>query len=396
MMNDVFISYRREGGGDFAGRLYDRLKAAGYNPFLDKEDMRSGKFNKQIYKKIDECRHFLLVLPKGGLDRCRKEGDWVRLEVEHALESRKHIVIVKMNGFRWPRRLPSSIAAIKQIQDVKESPGSFDVVVDSVIDQLNDDTWSEAEYDEAEQIASRGRARQKIRFVGIGAAVAAVIFGMAIWGIPAAISAFESSKAPSVTWGWGDNADGARGRPSYTIAQINKGALGDLVVLNSISDSPIGDEKNFVGAAAVTEKEIDTWNADSIWVAENGTYIVRMFVHNNSPKGYDAVSENTMVCFTIDQETGKELVVKGAIHSDNANPTDYTDTVVFMSDRSFRLEYIPGTAEYNNNLGFVSLDDAVASGLPAYVGYESMDGVLPGCYEYAGVATIKVKPVFVE
>lgn len=129
MSYDVFISYRREGGADFAGRLYDRLKVVGFDPFLDKEDMRSGKFNKQIYDRIDECEHFLLVLPKGGLDRCRKKDDWVRLEVEHALDMRKHIIVVKMSGFAWPRRMPASLVPIKQIQDVREGPGSFDTVV---------------------------------------------------------------------------------------------------------------------------------------------------------------------------------------------------------------------------------------------------------------------------
>ena len=45
-------------------------------------------------------------------------------------------------------------------------------------------------------------------------------------------------------YAWGDS-DG--GRPSYTLEEINSDILGDKVVLNSISDSVIGNEKNFVG-----------------------------------------------------------------------------------------------------------------------------------------------------
>lgn len=266
----------------------------------------------------------------------------------------------------------------------------------SVIDYLNDDTWSAGEYDELETGTSRKRLNPKVVYAVAGAVVAVALVGLGIWGIPAAISSYEDSKKPSVTWGWSDNAEDGHGRQSYTIAQINKGALGDLVVLNSISDGPIGDEKNFVGAAAINEEDIGVWNADWIRVSENSTYIIRIFVHNNSPKGYDAIAENVTVCFSIDGEPGKELVVKGSIHANNATPTDYNDTVVFMSDRDFRLEYVPGTAIYNNNEGLFALDDLVAAGVPAYIGFSAMDGVLPGCYQYAGVATIKVRPVFVD
>ncbi|MBQ2750106.1 MAG: toll/interleukin-1 receptor domain-containing protein [Clostridia bacterium] len=37
----IFISYRRDGGADLAGRISDRLTALGYSVFLDVESMRS-------------------------------------------------------------------------------------------------------------------------------------------------------------------------------------------------------------------------------------------------------------------------------------------------------------------------------------------------------------------
>ena len=51
---DVFISYRRLGGGDFCGRLFDRFIGGNYSAFYDKESLKSGKFNEQIYKKIEK------------------------------------------------------------------------------------------------------------------------------------------------------------------------------------------------------------------------------------------------------------------------------------------------------------------------------------------------------
>ena len=62
-MYKVFISYRREGGGDLARHIYERLDKVGVSTFFDIEEMRAGKFNKQLYKFIDECEKFVLVLP---------------------------------------------------------------------------------------------------------------------------------------------------------------------------------------------------------------------------------------------------------------------------------------------------------------------------------------------
>ena len=67
---DIFISYRRD-GGEFLGKsLYDKLTDAGYRVFFDVESLRSGKFNTQLYQVIAECQDFILLLPKGALDRC--------------------------------------------------------------------------------------------------------------------------------------------------------------------------------------------------------------------------------------------------------------------------------------------------------------------------------------
>ena len=49
-----------------------------------------------------------------------------------------------------------------------------------------------------------------------------------------------------------------------------------------------------------------------------------------------------------------------------------------------------GSAQYNNNVGVFSLsDDIIING--ATLGYTTMNGEIPGCYQYAGVVTINVK-----
>ena len=79
---DAFISYRRDTGIDFAARLNERFSKEGYDCFFDVERMRSGRFDKQLYSKIEQSTNFIIVLSPNALDRCKNRGDWVRLELE--------------------------------------------------------------------------------------------------------------------------------------------------------------------------------------------------------------------------------------------------------------------------------------------------------------------------
>ena len=49
---DVFISYRREGGFEFAEKLHKRLLEDGYVVAFDK-DMGKGRFDKALLSRIE-------------------------------------------------------------------------------------------------------------------------------------------------------------------------------------------------------------------------------------------------------------------------------------------------------------------------------------------------------
>ncbi len=115
---DVFISYRRENGLDFSSRLYEKLTSKGYTTFFDIESMKSGRFDEQIYKKIERSNNFVLILSPHCLDRCNEKDDWVRLEIEKAIELSKNIVLVFMPKFEWPEKLPTSLENVKSFQGV--------------------------------------------------------------------------------------------------------------------------------------------------------------------------------------------------------------------------------------------------------------------------------------
>lgn len=203
---------------------------------------------------------------------------------------------------------------------------------------------------------------------------------------------------PLYVFAWGDNEGG---RESYTKDQIGEGVLGDKIIFNTISDSTIGDEKNFVGARINDGNygSDNRWEGNEITVEDGKEYLIRLYVHNNSPKGYDAVAENVHVSFSIPSVSQKSIEVNGFISSSNATPSEYWDYVRFTSDKAFHLEYIYGSGLLENNgigagKGLALSDDVVmaASG-GTLIGYDALDGKIPGGLDFASYITIKVKAV---
>lgn len=91
---DIFISYRRAGGAQYARILQLMLAQRGYKVFLDYDELVEGRFGARIKSAIEEAPIFILVLSKGALDRCVNDDDWVREEIMYAYERHKHFVPV--------------------------------------------------------------------------------------------------------------------------------------------------------------------------------------------------------------------------------------------------------------------------------------------------------------
>jgi len=137
MKYDIFISYRRDGGFELAKHIYDLLKKDGYSVSFDMETLRSGNFNTELLKRIDECNDFLVILNKGAFDRCfttDKSNDWLRTELSYALEKGKNIIPVMLEGFEFPNNLPEDIAEIT----VKNGPKYDKYYFDNFYQRLKD------------------------------------------------------------------------------------------------------------------------------------------------------------------------------------------------------------------------------------------------------------------
>ena len=138
MKDQIFISYRRDGGEALAQLLHDRLTDKGYKVFYDIESLKSGPFDTKLYQKIEECEDFVLVLPPQALDRCIYDEDWVRCEIKHALKMQKNIIPILMRGFVFPQVLPEDIQAVSKMNGVEfETMGYIEAKVEKLISMLS-------------------------------------------------------------------------------------------------------------------------------------------------------------------------------------------------------------------------------------------------------------------
>jgi hypothetical protein len=111
---DVFISYRRDDGAQYARILQLQLEKRGYKVFLDYEELTDGVFGDNIKEAINEAPIFIMVLTPQYLQRSMEKESWVREEIEMAINANKHFIPVdpdhKFNGV--PTGTPSGIANI--------------------------------------------------------------------------------------------------------------------------------------------------------------------------------------------------------------------------------------------------------------------------------------------
>lgn len=206
-------------------------------------------------------------------------------------------------------------------------------------------------------------AKSPIRSIFAGVAVAAI-----------AVPAFAGAYGPS--------------RPTFTIEDP-----ADHVTFNSITNNGnYGDERNFVLIKDAANTSAGGWS-DEVNVEGKKEYLVRVYVHNNAAANLNLVAQNTRVKVNIPNSISNRVQIDGFVSADNANPGQVWDDVVLKSDKQFAANYVAGSARYYNNVnpstGF-ALSDNIASQTGALVGYNQMDGKVPGCFQYSGIATFRV------
>jgi len=121
--HDVFVSYRRVGGSEFARLVRDKLRDEGLRPFVDVAEAEAGRFDEELLRKIEAAPSFVFIVSPGVFERCRDEHDWVRREIRYALKLKKNIVPLFMEGCVMPdpQALPEDISDLVRYNGVPYS-----------------------------------------------------------------------------------------------------------------------------------------------------------------------------------------------------------------------------------------------------------------------------------
>lgn len=218
---------------------------------------------------------------------------------------------------------------------------------------------------------------------------------LAVAGVAAAVV------VPVMTGAWGPSKD----RKTFT---IEKPAT--YVTFDSITNNPnYGDERNFL---RVRDSDSKYWASTSTngWtdtienMQEGHTYDVKLYVHNNAASNLnlEATNVRAFINLPVKEDTfGKQFEINGYLTADNADPNKIWDNIVLKSDKAFHVKVV--SQKYINNIkteakgGFdigSEVYDTAKGTDGALLGYQQMDGKIPGCFQYSGYVYLKIQPVF--
>jgi len=132
----VFISYRRT-NMPWALAIYQNLTSYGYDVFFDYESIASGDFEQIILGNIRARAHFLVVLTPSALERCVNPDDWLRREIETALDEKRNIVPIFLEGFDFgspsiSEYLTGKLEILKKYNGQNVPAGFFDEAMSRV------------------------------------------------------------------------------------------------------------------------------------------------------------------------------------------------------------------------------------------------------------------------
>lgn len=137
--HEVFLSYRHDGGQYLALLLFNCLRARGISVFWDKKSLRSGRFDVQLYKEIEESANVLVILSAGCVERLQEEGDWVRKELSYAFKNEKQVLKVAMEGVEYlteEEKLPEEIEQLAKVHCIEANVAGFDSIIDNIVNAI--------------------------------------------------------------------------------------------------------------------------------------------------------------------------------------------------------------------------------------------------------------------
>ena len=193
---------------------------------------------------------------------------------------------------------------------------------------------------------------------------------------------------PAVAMAWGPD------RPTYTQA-----VPADHVTFDSITDNPTwGDERNFM---RIRDLGTNASFGDTASLQAGHQYEIIILYHNNASSSlnaggtgiaHGAYARTEIPAIVRSGQSGVEAMAY--VGASNAQPSSVYDDINFTNPTSndIALRYVKGTAKLTNNGGAngASVPDALFSSTGTPLGFDSLDGTLPGCDHYSGYITFTV------
>jgi len=192
---------------------------------------------------------------------------------------------------------------------------------------------------------------------------------------------------PAAVFAWGPD------RKVYTMENPAQ-----EVTFNSITNNPdVGDERNFV---RIKEATPGTTYTDNATLEPGKVYEMMVYYHNNAATRLNESGVGIAHGATVRMElpatvkAGVNAALAGNISAVNANPKTVWDEAYGKNatNADIALRYLDGSAKFTSNgaVNGQTLPDSLFT-TGANLGFDSQNGELPGCNEFAGYVTFKFR-----
>lgn len=170
---------------------------------------------------------------------------------------------------------------------------------------------------------------------------------------------------------------------------------------NSIEDNAaVGDEREFV---RIREKGVGNYTAntdDSGFLVEPGkTYEVYIYYHNDAASNTNETGKGVAVGvkmnthFTYKVTPEEKGYVNAKITAVNTEPLAVWDELKLIANEDVTLNFVENSAIIHNDWktnGMILVPENLFSDDGAYLGVNSLNGVVFGCAEYSGYVTYEI------
>lgn len=192
----------------------------------------------------------------------------------------------------------------------------------------------------------------------------------------------------AATYAWGPE------RPTFTEA-----SPANYVTFNSITDnSAHGDERNFVQIRNASD---NGQFGEEVKLVPGKEYEVYAYFHNNAASNFNDAAHNYKgIAKDVKMRTqmpasvkaGEKARITSFISSSNAQPAEVWDEAYGTAEGNYQLSYVYESAKVfsNGKVNGQSIANTLyTTGAP--LGFDKLDGNLPGCNEFAGYVTYRFK-----